>query len=75
MSKEIILKAAKDAPEFIAQGHCSVTLEDGCYRTESRAFADSIIGNGYATEVENEVEKTTTSRTTLNPVKEKINNV
>ncbi len=57
MAKEIVLKAKSGAPEFIAQGVYDVTLEDGYYRTSSRAFADSIIGNGYATEVEEEKEK------------------
>ena len=56
-TKEIVLKALEGAPEFIAQGVRDVTLKDGYYRTAHRAFADSIIANGHATEVED--EKTT----------------
>lgn len=76
MSNEILLRAADNAPEFIAQGVFDVTLEGGYYRTKNRAFADSIISNGYATEVEKEGEaKRKINRTELSPAKETTINV
>lgn len=55
--KKIILKAAKDAPEFISMGNLEATQKDGFFETGNRAFADAIIERGYAAEVEKQTKK------------------
>lgn len=75
MLKKIILKATKDAPEFYSQGNLDAEQKDGYFETTHRAFADSIIANGFGVEVETKdaapkrAKKTATRKQKTEPAK------
>lgn len=50
--KKIRLKAKKGAPEFVVQGNLRAEIKNGYYETDNPRFADYLIGEGYASDVE-----------------------
>lgn len=50
MAEQIRIKAAKDAPEFVAHGNLEAEKKNGHFVTENRRFADHLIASGFGTE-------------------------
>ncbi|MGE0367225.1 MAG: hypothetical protein AB7Q00_15975 [Phycisphaerales bacterium] len=50
MDKKIRIKAAKNAPEFVAHGNLGAENKRGFFETTDRRFADHIVASGYGTE-------------------------
>lgn len=48
---QIRIKAAKNAPDFVAHGNLEAEKKKGHFTTDDRRFADHLIASGYGTEV------------------------
>lgn len=54
MSKKIILKAKKDAPEFVSMGNLATEQADGHFQTDNRELADYLVAQNFAVETEDD---------------------